>query len=131
MKKKRLLLPQRARQIPLHWSWIDHRLVADRHLQRCSSDAWTLYLLLLSVGDSHGLSYYSLASIAARLGWDEGRVMSARRELVRGDFVAYEKPFYQVLELPSPESPIRSEGRRVDLGTVLREALNKIHTDQP
>lgn len=131
MKNKRLPQPQRARQLPLQWSWIDHRLVSDQHLQRCSSDAWTLYLFLLSVGDAQGLSYYATPSMAARLGWSASRVISARLELLRADLIAYQKPFYQVLELPSPESRSEPRGRTLDLGTALRQALQQINSDKP
>ena len=133
MKNKRLPKPQRARQLPLHWSWIDHRLVSEHHLRRCSAQAWTLYLFLLSVGNAQGLSYYATASIASRLGWSASLVVSARGELLRADLIAFEKPFYQVLELPSPHDRARPapQGRTLDLGTALRKALEQINTDKP
>jgi hypothetical protein len=44
-------------------SWVDQRLVNDKHVERCSAPAWGLYLLLVVVGDAQGLSYYSDATI--------------------------------------------------------------------
>ena len=41
------------------FSWVDHRLVRERRLQRCPAEAWALYLFLLTVGAAQGLSYYS------------------------------------------------------------------------
>jgi hypothetical protein len=39
METKRLILPQRERQIPSHWSWIDHRLVREGYMKRCDPKA--------------------------------------------------------------------------------------------
>jgi hypothetical protein len=59
MKTKRLLCPQRLRRVPLEFSWIDQRLVGDGHISRCGgAQAVALYLLLVTVADSQGLSYY-------------------------------------------------------------------------
>ena len=57
MVTKRLLRPERRRRLPAHFSWIDHRLVRERHLERCGPDAGALYLFLLTVADAEGLSY--------------------------------------------------------------------------
>ena len=60
---KRVLCKERRRQVPRSWSWIDHRLVRDRHISRCSADALALYLFLVTVADGQGLSYYGDATI--------------------------------------------------------------------
>lgn len=105
MVTKRLLRPERRRRLPQHFSWVDHRLVRERHLERCGPDACALYLFLLTVADADGSSYYADASIAKRLGIDERRLHNARNRLVRLDLVAFEPPLYQVLELPPPQTP--------------------------
>ena len=51
MIKKRLICPQRVRRIPSQFSWVDHRLVRDRHIESCSHPALALYLFLIAVGD--------------------------------------------------------------------------------
>ena len=127
MKNKPLPRPQRLRQLSLHWSWIDHRLVTDQHMSRCSSQAWTLYLFLLSVGDAQGISYYANATIASHLHWSASQVLTARQELIRTDLIAYQKPFYQVLELPSPQARPKRTGGKVDFGQALRQALEQIN----
>ena len=67
MKTKRLLCPQRLRRVPHQFSWIDQRLVREGHIARCGgAQALALYLLLVTVADSQGLSYYS-DKTAARL----------------------------------------------------------------
>ena len=110
MKTKRLLVPDRARQLPAHWSWIDHRLVRDDHMSRCSQAGWTLYLFLVTVGDAQGLSFYSDPGVARRLGWSPQQLSQARRELLQADLVAYQKPLYQVLDL-SPSVPGTASAR--------------------
>ena len=58
--QKRVLCPQRLRKVPRAFSWIDHRLVRDGHISRCSHEALALYLFLVTVADAEGLSYYSV-----------------------------------------------------------------------
>lgn len=105
MKPSSLKLPQpeRRRSIPPHFSWIDHRLVRDGHLQRCRSSALALYLFLITVADRQGLSYYQERTIGAMLHWNQDQLQAARDELVRHQLIAYEPPLYQVLSLdPKP-----------------------------
>ncbi len=61
--KKRVLCAQRLRQVPPQFSWVDQRLVRQRYIQRCDHAALALYLVLVSVADAQGLSYYSDASL--------------------------------------------------------------------
>jgi hypothetical protein len=99
MVQKRLLCPERVRKIPKQFSWIDQRLVRDRHIERLSHRTAALYLFLVTVADARGLSYYSDPGISQRLGMDTGTLDSARQELVRVGLIAYQSPLYQVLDL--------------------------------
>lgn len=105
MVTKRLLRPERRRRVPKHFSWVDHRLVREHHIERCGPDAGLLYLFLLTVADANGVSYYADASIAKCLGIEESRLHNARSRLIHLDLVAFEPPLYQVLELPPPPTP--------------------------
>ena len=58
MVNKRVLRPERVRVVPSQFSWLDHRLVRERHVDRCSTEALALYLFLVTVADAKGLSYY-------------------------------------------------------------------------
>jgi DNA replication protein DnaC len=49
MTLKRVLCPQRIRQIPPQFSWVDHRLVRERYIERCDHPAAALYLFLVTV----------------------------------------------------------------------------------
>ena len=97
MTEKTLLRPARLRRTPTQFSWIDHRLVRWDYVRRCDSRAWALYLLLVTVGDAQGLSYYSDGKIAELLSMERSEVVQARRQLMAADVIAYERPLYQVL----------------------------------
>jgi hypothetical protein len=96
---KRVLCPERLRHVPPQFSWIDHRLVRDRHIAGRSAEALALYLFLVTVADGQGLSYYSDAGIGKLLPLDGPALARARQELIRARLIAYEIPLYQVLSL--------------------------------
>ena len=97
--EKHLLEPERLRKIPPQFSWIDQRLVRERHIERLSHAADALYLFLVTVADARGLSFYSERSIGRYLAMAADRLDTARRELLRADLIAYRQPLYQVLSL--------------------------------
>ena len=107
MVHKRLLRPERRRRVPSQFSWVDHRLVREHHIERLSCEACALYLFLVTVGDADGLSYYADASVGQRLHLDQAALELARRALVAADLIAYEPPLYQVLSLEAaaPRQP--------------------------
>jgi hypothetical protein len=109
MPVKRVLRAERLRRVPSQFSWIDQRLVRDRHLERCGLDAIGLYLVLVTVADAQGLSYYGEASLERLLSMPTSRLAAARAELIRLDLIAYERPLYQVLSLDAP-MPARQSG---------------------
>jgi hypothetical protein len=122
---KRVLVPERVRQIPAQFSWLDQRLVRDRHIERCDAPACALYLFLVTVSDAQGLSYYSEASIAKRLSMAPARLAQVRADLVRLGLIAYAPPLYQVLALdvPAPSGTLSREQWRerfAELGAQLK-----------
>jgi hypothetical protein len=107
---KRVLCRERLRQVPPQFSWIDHRLVRDRHISRCSANALALYLFLVTVADGQGLSYYADATICRLLPLDEPALGRARRELIDNRLIAWQRPLYQVLALgPPPPQALSSQ----------------------
>ena len=62
MIHKKLIRPDRVRQVPPSFNWVDHRLVRDNYLTLCDCTSQALYLFLVTVCDVQGLSYYSDAS---------------------------------------------------------------------
>lgn len=99
MKTKPILCPERLRHVPRQFSWIDQRLVRDRHIQNRSSQALALYLFLCTVADAQGASYYSDSTAGKILSFSSAQLREARAELVAAGLIAHQSPFYQVLSL--------------------------------
>lgn len=99
---KRVICSERVRKIPAQFSWVDHRLVRERYIERCDAHAAALYLFLVTVADAQGLSYYSDASLGRSLSTDPVRLSKARGDLIGAGLIAYQRPLYQVLALDSP-----------------------------
>ena len=125
MMQKRVLRLDRLRQVPAQFSWIDQRLVRENFLQRAEPNAWALYLVLVTVADAQGLSYYSDATLSRLLKLEPLQLTQARQQLIAGDLLAYQKPLYQVLALPrtfTPASPSRA-GQAMSVGDILRRVV--------
>ncbi len=126
MISKQPLRPQRLRQIPASFSWVDHRLVRHDYLPRADHGAWALYLFLVTVADAQGLSYYSDRAISRHLKMDSVALSAARQQLVQADLIAYQKPLYQVLSLEAPaaaQPPSERSGQTQSVAEILRRAL--------
>ncbi len=127
MRGRKPIMPQRQRRIPPQFSWVDHRLVRDGHVQGRSARALSLYLFLVTVADAEGLSWYSEAALCRHLSWNGADLQNARAELQQAGLIAYRDPIYQVLDL-SPvivagASSSRRGGEAVSVGEVLRQLL--------
>jgi hypothetical protein len=127
MINKHPLRPDRLRQIPTSFSWVDHRLVRHDYLRRAEPRAWALYLFLVTVADAEGVSYYADAAIARHLNLDALALSPARQQLIQADLIAYQKPLYQVLALPEDPRALASTaprpGQPCSVGDILRRAL--------
>lgn len=102
--EKRILNPARLRRCPAQFSFIEHSLVREGYVRRAEAQAWALYLVLVTVGDEHGLSYYSERSLSRLLSLPVEQIAAARRQLVAAGMIAYEEPLYQVLALEGGRS---------------------------
>jgi hypothetical protein len=106
---KQVICTERLRRLPAQFSWVDQRLVRDRHLDQVDTYAAALYLFLITVADAQGLSWYGDASTARRLSIDEAGLRRARGDLIRAGLLAYAGGLYQVLALddswPPPPTP--------------------------
>lgn len=101
---KQLLRPERLRQVPEQFSWVDHALVQRRLIDRCDARAAALYLFLVTVADARGLSYYGSSSLMQRLQLSAEELGAACRQLIELDLVAYQAPLYQVLAISAPKA---------------------------
>jgi len=125
MMQKKILRPDRLRQVPAQFSWIDQRLVRENFLRHGPPAAWALYLVLVTVADAQGLSYYSDATLSRLLQLDPLELARARQQLIAGDLVAYQKPLYQVLALPPAVTPVATAraGQSLSVGEILRRVV--------
>jgi hypothetical protein len=116
----------RIRKVPKHFSWVDHRLVRDRHIERFSHCAAALYLFLVTVGDAHGLSYYGDKSIIKRLCMDQSMLQMARCNLIENGMIAWQAPIYQILSLDISDTAEKSPmGQPHSLGSILKQAMEE------
>lgn len=118
---KHPILPHMIRRIPEQFSWIDHRLVREGYIDHLSHQAAALYLLLVTVGDNRGLSYYSDKTLSKRLNMDIVALTEARNLLVQYQLVAYRKPLYQVLALEQRREPQQPNADAASLGQILQQ----------
>lgn len=96
---RQVICSKRVRRVPAQFSWVDQRLVRDRHLDHLDVYAAALYLFLVTVADTQGLSWYGDASTARRLSIDEARLRRARDDLIHAGLLAYASPLHQLLAL--------------------------------
>ncbi len=127
---KQVLRPGRLRQVPQQFSWVDQALVRRGFIDRCEARAAALYLFLITVSDAQGLSYYSAATLEARLHLSAQELAAARAQLIALDLIAYQAPLYQVLALsvtqgapqtapaPAPPAPAPAPARENAGGPV-------------
>lgn len=125
---KRLIRPDRLRQVPSSFSWVDHRLVSARFIERCDPPSLALYLFLVTVADVQGLSFYSDSSIGRRLRLDSVQLAAARQQLERAGLIAFQKPLYQVLALDPetalPEQTTQRTNQTHSVADILRRVID-------
>jgi hypothetical protein len=123
--KKRVLCPERLRKVPAQFSWVDQRLVRQRCLYDCEHAAWALYLVLVTVADAQGLSYYSDQSLQRILRLEPLGLVSARAQLCRAGLIVYQRPLYQVLALEEPV-PLASAQPRAGQTRSFKDILAQV-----
>ena len=128
MRGRELILPQRRRRIPPQFSWVDHRLVRDGHVQGRSASALALYLFLVTVADADGLSWYADETLCRLLSCEAVDLHRDRDELRRAGLIAYRRPLYQVLDLAPDVAPVvpsvpRAHGEAVAMGEIITSIL--------
>ena len=128
--KKRVLCPERLRRVPAQFSWIDQQLVRQPgYLQRCDLGALALYLILVTVGDAEGLSYYSDESLQRLLRIERAQFLQARHQLSEAGLIVYEHPLYQVLCLQPTVA--QAAAPRAEQSRSAKEILQHILRGQP
>lgn len=123
---KRPISLAKLRHVPSQFSWVDQRLVRERYIDQLSHEACALYLLLVTVADAQGLSFYAERSLCQRLSMPPAVLRQARQALIQGGLVAYERPLYQVLALDGDArgpalAPLSDADEPVDLKAVFKQ----------
>jgi len=137
MRGREPIVPQRRRRVPPQFSWVDHLLIRDGHVQGRSAPALALYLFLVTVADADGLSWYSEAALCRQLSCGATELEGARTELQQAGLIAYRKPLYQVLDLAPVHLPPsaatdtvrtspRRDGEPVAIGAILQHMLGGV-----
>lgn len=126
MMAKVPILKHKLRLIPKSFSWIDHRLIRDRHMEKMSHVAAALYLFLVCVSDAKGLSYYGDAAVMRNLSMTPDTLGHARDELIHLGLIAWRRPLYQVLDLtPNKGVAPRTGGEPMSLGAIMKKAMEE------
>ena len=123
---KHVLRPERLREVPEQFSWVDQGLVQRHLIDRCEARAAALYLFLVTVSDAQGLSYYGASTLAQRLHLTTEELGAARAQLIALELIAYQAPLYQVLALPgtrvaprtAPRAPAQAPVGETNVGPV-------------
>ena len=135
MIRKKILVPDRVRQIEGGFGFIPHRFFTDGFLAALSQHELLLYLLLILAADRYGLSFYSSNAICSLLGLTANQYINTRDSLIKNDLIAYDGTIFQVLSLPA--KPIRvaitDAPRRRDrgkspesVGQILKNAFKEL-----
>ena len=115
MIRKKIINPDRIRDITGGFSFIPHRFVTDGFLSSLNQKQLLLYLFLVLVSDRYGLSYYAYDSICSLLQLTLEDYIQARDDLLKRDLIAFDGTLFQVLQLPAkPQTPSAStpDGRQ-------------------
>ena len=96
--------PSRICTVPRQFAALDRRLVHAKHIMRMSREQIALYVFLHCVSDAQGLSFYSETRIEEYLHLRPSELRAARDGLVEAQHLLYDKPIYQLLNLPRRSS---------------------------
>jgi len=137
MIRKKILAPDRIRQIEGSFSFIPHRFLTDGFLAALSKHELLLYLFLILATDRYGLSFYSCNSICSLLGLNVDQYRKARDGLIEKDLIAFDGIIFQVLSLPASLNSYRCQKPRstrtngpVPIAQVLQQSLKGLAHDR-
>ena len=119
--KKEPIDQTRLRSVPREgFSWIDRRFVREGFIGELSGEAILLYLFLVAVSDSQGLSFYADPTVSRILRLDQEQLTQARARLLEAKLILYRYPLYQVLPIPERPKPSTSVSLPLRVGKQAR-----------
>ena len=112
-----VLLPNRLRQMPPSFAWVDHRLRSSGLLPMLEPAELGLYLFLSLAADNQGLSCWRLDRIEAEMPcFDRNSLWKARDRLLALDLIAFKQwrssapdGVYQVLSIQRSGTALHPE----------------------
>ena len=130
MIRKKILVPERIRQIEGSFGFIPHRFLTDGFFAAMTQHELLLYLFLILAADRYGLSFYSCNSICSLLGLTVDQYLKARDGLIEKDLIAFNETIFQVLSLPAAlnddccQKPRSTRGKGpVSIAQVFQQSL--------
>ena len=137
MIRKKILAPERIRQIEGSFGFIPHRFLTDGFLAALNQHELLFYLFLIMAADRYGLSFYSYHSICSLLGLTVDQYVKARDGLIGKDLIAFDGTIFQVLSLPEPLNAHRRQQLRsarengfASMAQVLQQSLKGFPHDR-
>ena len=127
MITKKILNPDRIRQIGGGFSFIPHRFLTGGFLKTLSQQELVLYVFLILAADRYGLSFYSYDRICSLLHLNVEQYMAARDSLIEKELIAFDGTLFQVLSLPAnPTQSLVRKSRRQLTGCQTPAAIGAI-----
>jgi len=83
------------------FGWIPARFVTDGTMKTLHVEEILLYVFLSLVSDKNGISWYGDKRVHDLTGLSVTDIITARFGLEKKGFIAYSKPYYQVLQMPT------------------------------
>ncbi len=137
MIRKKILDPDRIRQIQGSFAFIPHRFLTDGFLAAIGQDELLLYLFLILAADRYGLSFYSSNSICSQLGFTADQYQKARNGLIEKDLIAFDGTLFQVLSLPAPLNAYQGQKPRstrakgpVSIAQIFQQSFRGLTNDR-
>lgn len=97
---KQTLFPERIRKIEGSFAFIEHRFMRNGFWESLNHHELLLYVFLVMVSDSKGLSYYGYDRICRILKIHLDEYIDARNGLIKKDLIGFDGRLFQVLSLP-------------------------------
>ena len=122
--------PERLRQVPRAYGWLDARLLREDWLSRLGAEGAAALVFLALAANRDGVSYYGRERMARHLALERATLDRLLRRLLDLDLVAY-RPWsatnpdgvWQVLAMPEPGG---AAARRPSSGADLAGVLKRI-----
>jgi len=118
MIEKRILVPEKIRQIRGSFAFIEHKFLQAGFWASLSRDELLLYFFLVLAADRNGISFYGYDKICTMLALNIDGYIAARNNLISKDMLAFDGTFFQVLALP--DKPVRTTGLLIDRNDMAR-----------